>query len=79
MSDWTNIGQDDMGEVASRALFVEDGTLGHYRHLRPGEEVETALADYASTYDCDPQEVAVRWTLYDGGEEVYSGRHTFER
>jgi hypothetical protein len=63
---------------ASRVLFVEDGTVGHYATLAAGEDVASALDDYAAGYDCDPQTVTVRWHLFECGEEVDGGRHSFE-
>jgi hypothetical protein len=79
MSDWTNIGQDDMGEVTGRALFVDDGTLGYYRHLKARETVKGALRDYASTYDSNRgDKIEVGWHLYEDGKEVDYGWYTFE-
>lgn len=78
-TDWSEIGQDKMTDMPGLVLFVHDGTLGHCHDMAPGETVEAALADYASTYDSDRgDEIEVDWHLYKDGEEVYSGRHVFE-
>jgi hypothetical protein len=63
---------------AGRVLFVEDGTVGHYATLAAGEDVAAALNDYAAGYDCDPQTITVRWHLFEHGEEVDRGQHSFE-
>jgi hypothetical protein len=76
--EWTEGWRDGMAEVAGRALFVEDGTVGHYARLGEGEDVASALDDYAAGYDCDPQTVTVRWHLFECGEEVDGGRYSFE-
>jgi hypothetical protein len=79
MNDWAEIGQDRMTGVPGLALFVHDGTLGHYHHMAPGEAVEQALADYAAGYDSDRgDEIEVDWHMYKDGKEAYSGRHAFE-
>jgi hypothetical protein len=63
---------------AGRVLFVEDGTVGHYATLAAGEDVASALDDYAAGHDYDPQTVEVRWYLFEDGEEVDKGRHSFD-
>jgi hypothetical protein len=76
--EWTEGWLDGMAEVAGRALFVEDGTVGHYATLAAGEDVASALDDYAAGHDCDPQTITVRWHLFEHGEEVGRGQHSFE-
>lgn len=73
---WTETGKDQMADVEGVAIFVADGTVGHYRHLGY-EHVEEALDDYANGYKCDPQEITVSWSVFDNGEEVRSGQYTF--
>jgi hypothetical protein len=76
--EWTEGWRDGMTEVAGRALFVEDGTVGHYARLGEGDTVGAVLADYAAGYDCDPQTVTVRWHFFEGGAEVGAGGYVFE-
>jgi hypothetical protein len=64
----------------ARALWVADGVLGHYAEMAPKDTVAALLDDYAAGYDAgdEPHEITVEWSLYDHGECVDSGEHTWD-
>jgi hypothetical protein len=75
---WTEISKNRMADVGGKAIGVSDGVVGHYRSLEDErEDIQDFLDDYASGYRCDPQAITVNWSLFDDGDEVRSGRHTF--
>jgi hypothetical protein len=75
---WTETNKDRMADVGGRAIWVSDGVVGHYRSLEDEyEDMEKVLDDYAGGYKCNSQEITVDWYLFDDGDEVQSGRYTF--
>jgi hypothetical protein len=70
-------GQDAMTETTGRVLFVGDGQVGHFVTLPDDATALDALTDYAAGYDCPPQEITVRWHLYEDGQEKDAGRYAF--
>jgi hypothetical protein len=70
--------QEPDGGRWGKAIWVSDGVVGHYCSLEDErEDIQEVLDDYASGYRCDPQAIIVNWSLFDDGDEVRSGRHTF--
>ncbi len=77
---WTEMDRDieELPELGGRVLWVSDGYVGHYRALDADEAAHDALADYASTYDCDPQTITVDWVFFADGAQLTRGEYTFE-
>ncbi len=81
--EWVRAGDDEMAgtsatEPAHLFLWAEDGYLGHYTELRYREHVPAALADYGTGYEGNRgEEITVRWSLWQAGEKIGRGTHTF--
>lgn len=75
--NWVESTPADLKSVPGWAVWVEDGTLGHYATLGSRDEAPEALVDYAESYDAgeDACEMVVNWTLYHDGKEVSRGQY----
>jgi hypothetical protein len=80
--DWIESVPADLAgdDAPARALWVADGTLGHYAEMQSEDTVPALLADYAAGYAAgdEPHEITVQWSLYDHGECIDCGEYTWD-